>query len=64
MLEQKTYTKAEISEIAGTKDRQSIKDKLNTLGICGLPLFAFLSWISVTFVKVKPPKTAKNRNFR
>jgi len=43
MLEQKTYTKAEISEIAGTKDRQSIKDKLNTLGICGLPLFAFLS---------------------
>ena len=33
MLEQKTYTKAEISEIAGTKDRQSIKDKLNTLGI-------------------------------
>ena len=33
MLEQKAYTKAEISEIAGTKDRQSIKDKLNTLGI-------------------------------
>ena len=33
MLEQKAYTKAEISEIAGTKDRQSIKDKFNTLGI-------------------------------